>query len=202
MTNIVYSDCVFGKSFNLYGCGEDLDFEATKINILENFKAIFVNDIKRVLESIGLEFVELNYFSPKFYNYRGDSIDLSLVVKDKSLYLNKVQENKDLIDKNLKKNISYDGYIALTVKDSEEEISKSAESDWSPDIIVLGTLLCRGIDFDAFDMEDFFILEDDAEQEPENRNLIKSNKCIECGKPFEEEDLSGYCFDCCEKVKK
>jgi hypothetical protein len=26
------------------------------------------------------------------------------------------------------------------------------------------------------------------------------NKCIECNKEFNEEDLSGYCYECCEKV--
>jgi hypothetical protein len=203
MNNVIYSDNIFGKSFNLYSCSEDLDFEATKTNVLDNFIRLYEDAIKKVLLSIGLEYKGLNYFSPKYYNYQGDSIDLTLMVKDKDLFLKAVLDNKDLIDAELKKNKSYDGYMALTVGDSDEEILKiRQESNWSPDVIVLKVLLCDKIDFNVFEMQDYFILEDDAEQEPETRNLIRLNKCIECGKPFEEEDLSGYCFDCCEKVKK
>jgi len=104
-----------------------------------------------------LNFKRLVYFSPREYNFDTDSIDLVITIKDKNKLKNAIIEMKDAINKALDKNKSYDGYMALTVSNVDEELEKTKKKDYEVDIIVLRELL--DLDCNDFNIKEYFIME-------------------------------------------
>lgn len=163
---------VFGINFNLYGY-EHVKPDETKEEIQRLFTDLYEEKIKQALVNIGLKYVKLHYFSPREYNFKGDSLDLVISdVIDKKKLSEYVIEYKDEINKRLAKNVSYDGYIAHTVNSTDEELYKMDANDedpkvfsYEPDVIVLGTILQNLVDFSEFNIHDYFIEYDEDEDE-------------------------------------
>lgn len=157
--NIIYNgNHVFKNiNFGLYGY-EDIDFYKTKDSILFSFKKKYVMEIKKGLNSIGLRFERFNYFSPREYNFSNDSIDLVITISNKKKLRNAVLKHKERIDASLSKNKSYDGYMALTVNNVDEELEKMKKKGYEPDIIVLKELL--DLDCTDFNIKDYFVFSD------------------------------------------
>ena len=130
---------IFGN-FNLYELTEEnYSFEDTKINILDDFKSTYEKQIKNILKKNGIKLIGFDYFSPKTYNYSGDSIDIKISLENKKKILAYINKNKTDIQKLLDSNKSYDGYIALTPYDTDELIDGLKADDLS--IIVLEYML-------------------------------------------------------------
>lgn len=157
--NITYTNSILklhGVSFGLYG-QDDIDFDATKENILSGFKNQYEKEIKSKLERIGCKLKGFNYHSPHYYNYSTDSVNISLRVENKEILKKAILSNAEQINKALSKNRSYDGYIALTVDSVNKEIERLNEPNYEPDIIVLRELLDIDITLDDFYIYDYFI---------------------------------------------
>lgn len=142
-------------NFNLQMLSEEenINFEESKKNILSVFIKKYFKIIDKMLKVGGLKLVNLNYYSPHYYNYRGDSIDLIIKVVNKNKLKSYIEEHKKEIQKLLDSNKSYDGYISLTANCVNE-----IDLD-NPDIMVLVLLLK---DFrKSFDNEDilYFMLD-------------------------------------------
>lgn len=148
---------LFGINFNLYPY-EDINPTETLDNILEGFKFEYYKEIKTVLATYGLDLIKLDKFSPKEYNYLGDSIDPTIQIVDIELYKKAITANSEAINAELAKNKSYDGYMALT-KDTVNEELETIKNDldrFSPDTLILSYLLTAKIDFNNFDIFDYF----------------------------------------------
>jgi hypothetical protein len=126
--------------FGLYGL-DDIEFKESKEAIKKAFEKAYLKDLKLKLKSLGLTFKHLDYYSPNAYNFKTDSLDLCLTVTNKKLLKNAIIEKKDIINKELSENKSYDGYMSLTVSDCEEELKNLKKKDYEPDIIVLREVL-------------------------------------------------------------
>jgi hypothetical protein len=151
-------------NFGLYGY-DDIDFTETKDYIKAQFIKKYKAEIEKALKLLGLKYIDMEYYSPKEYNFSNDSLDLKLSIVNKSKLKNMIIANKDIIQKNLNKNKSYDGYMSLTINSAEQEIEDlETKKDYELDIIVLATLLNKIINFD-FDIQDYFIYEQEAESE-------------------------------------
>lgn len=148
MNKITYSGNHLFKNINfgLYEIDENINFEESKNNILKAFETEYLKDLKLKLKSLGLTFKHLVYYSPKAYNFSNDSIDLCITVTNKKLLKDAIIKNKDRINKKLSENKSYDGYMALTVYNIDEELENLNKKDYEPDIIVLSELLDFSID--------------------------------------------------------
>ena len=144
--------------FGLYTY-EDLNFNETKDEVLQNFKENFESNLKKVLKKIGLKYSGLIYYSPKYYNYDNDSVDLNLRVINKNLFKKYILKFKKEIDLNLNKNNSYDGYTALTISNYKSEIENLNNSNYEPDILILKTILNSLIDFSNFNICDYMVYE-------------------------------------------
>lgn len=141
MKNITYSDDIYNVSFGLYNNLDCGDFETTKSNILTVFKKDKVKEIQTRLKQAGLFLVEFNYHSPKGYNYKNDSIDTVIRIIDKDKLRQFILTNETEINKLMKQNKSYDGYISLTKNNVTEELNALQEQDYEPDVTVLMSLL-------------------------------------------------------------
>ena len=140
----------------LYGADSDeyqsLQYEESKKTILADFKSEYEEEIKKALANVGITYVGLSYYSPRFYNYSTDSVDLECEVSDKEKLLAFMRTNAKEIDSDLAKNVSYDGYIALT-KDTYAEAIEAVENGEAVDIIVMSKIL-SSIDFEEFEIYD------------------------------------------------
>jgi len=128
---------IFGD-FNLYGF-EDLDFEKSKVAILDAFRLEYEDIIKKRLNSVGCKLLKLGYYSPKYYNFESDALSLDLSITNKDKLINYIKSNSEAITERLNANKSYDGYIATTSEDIKEvifNIKNSADLD----IMVLSVL--------------------------------------------------------------
>ena len=161
---LTYADVFNIKgSFNLYPC-EDINLEETKKEILNNFERLYLIPLKVGLKTLGLKFNSLNYYSPKYYNHEGDSLDLSLRVTNKKKFREYVILHAEEINKNLDSNKSYDGYTALTISDIEMELTALGLPGYEPDILVLKTLLNKLVNFKDFDPSAYFVYEETEEE--------------------------------------
>ena len=140
----------------LYGIDSDeyqsLQYEESKETILADFRHEYEEEITKALANVGITYVGLSYYSPRFYNYSTDSIDLECEVSDKEKLLVFMRTNAKEIDNDLVKNVSYDGYIALT-KDTYAEAVEAVENGEAVDTIVMSKIL-SSIDFEEFDIYD------------------------------------------------
>ena len=163
-SKIRYAGSIFGLDFGLYG-HDDIEFKETKEAIEDSFIRQYEEKLKQTLEKIGLKYVRLEYYSPRFYNYKTDSMDL-IISKDMELkkLAEYIKKYKGEINKNLLGNKSYDGYFATTVGNVETEIQNMNDLNYEPDIIVLKTILHHKIDFSDFDKYDYFVYEEEDEE--------------------------------------
>lgn len=128
--------------FNLYRFNDRIDFEKSKNSLLKEFTDEFMYDIMQQLRACGLRLHNLKWFSPKEYNYTGDSIDMEVYIASKRALKKAILQNKEEIDKKLIANKSYDGYIATTVDSVDDELKNLANNkDYEVDTIVLQILL-------------------------------------------------------------
>lgn len=147
----------------LYGY-EDIDIKESKESIMLNFKLEFENEISKTLKKAGITYLDLEWWSPKEYNFATDSIDLECVVENPQKLKEALLAQKEEIEAKLKTNKSYDGYIALTA-DSFWELLPNAMKG-NVDIIAIQVLL-SDISFQNFEMEDHLIW-DHREEELSN----------------------------------
>jgi hypothetical protein len=182
-TQIYDGNGLFKVNCNLYGY-EDLNHAETLEAIRQGFEDNFKADLITALDEIGLKFIGFKTFSPAFYNFDGDSIDLEIGIIDVKKYINAVAKNETAINELLKANKSYDGYMARTVLSTVEEIKDAKEDpDFTPDIIPLSYLLSKKIDFaGGIDIGDYFIydyecMNDDCKNEREN---LDDELCPSC----------------------
>jgi len=135
----------------LYGIDDNgersLDEDASKISILAGFKEEYRKDIEEALKSAGLALVKLEYYSPKFYNFATDSLDITISLENQEAYLSACEKVREDIQARLDANKSYDGYMALTADTFEEAVEKHQ----TPVI----TALLAHIDFSGFDKYDY-----------------------------------------------
>lgn len=161
MKTTTYAGKVFNINFGLYGY-DDIDFEKTKNEIKRNFEKEKLKGLKKALIDLGLKFNSLKWYSPRAYNFANDSLDLVIEIVDKDILKKAIIQNKDIINKNLSKNKSYDGYIALTRRNINEELEQMNKDNYEIDIIVLGTLLnVYYPELSDFDITEYFIFEDE-----------------------------------------
>lgn len=135
----------------LYGYGDyDTDrsfqFDESKTEILAAFRGEYEEAIRDALASAGIEYKGLSYYSPKYYNFSTDSIDLALELVDVEKYHAALEPHRALVQKLLDENESYDGYMALTSDHFEE-----ARDNFEPPCI---QALLSGIDFENFDINE------------------------------------------------
>lgn len=149
-----------GESFNLYRY-ENINIEQSKISIQKAFEKRYKNKLIKILNQIGLSFKGFDYYSPNEYNFEGDSLDLIVGIIDKHKFKEYILKYKEEIQKELDKNKSYDGYIALTVKFVEQELEELKKDNYEPDVIVLRTILNKLIDFSDFSPQEYLIYEGD-----------------------------------------
>jgi hypothetical protein len=149
---ITYNNLYKNVSFGLYEI-DDINFEYTKEQVLTEFKNRYESIIKDKLKSIGVKLIGFNYYSPRYYNYENDNIDTIITVIDKDKLKKAIIKHKDIIQNVLDKNISYDGYIALTVNNIDEELNNMSKTDYEPDIIILRELL--NIDLSEFNLDKY-----------------------------------------------
>jgi len=149
-------------SFGLYQY-DDIDHAETKESILNAFKQKYEKQLIKTLDKIGMKYKNLSYYSPKYYNYEGDNLDLTLIIKDKKKFKRYILKYQDKINARLVLNKSYDGYTALTCGDTSEEIENLNSANYSPDVLVLMTILNQMIDFKGFNPVEYFVYSDDGE---------------------------------------
>ena len=151
---------VFNINFGLYGYDE-IDFEESKNEIKRNFEKEKLEGLKKALIDLGLKFNSLKWYSPREYNFSNDSIDLTIEIVDKDILKKAILQNKDIIQKNLSKNKSYDGYMSLTRTSVSEELEELNMDSYRIDIIVLGTLLnIYYPELSDFDINEYLVYED------------------------------------------
>lgn len=129
-----------------------VDIENSKIDILEAFKKEFETDIAEKLANAGLKLENLEYYSPKFYNYATDSIDIAVSLENEKLLLEYINNNTAMIQKILDSNKSYNGYIALT-PDDITGVYNNGDID-----ISLITAILSNIDFSDFDIYEYLVI--------------------------------------------
>jgi hypothetical protein len=170
---IVYDGAVFWteSGFSLYE-HEDIDFGESKENIQRDFEREFKERLVEALRGVGLEFVRLQYFSPREYNFMGDSLDLVIKVKDRGKFKQAIEEYTPEIQVALDKNKSYDGFIATTVDSVEEELDmlkcnsagQFTDRGYEPDFLVLSVILNKLVDFSGFSIWDSLVYEEEGEE--------------------------------------
>ena len=111
---ITYDGTAIFGNFGLYEVDEEVDIEASKESVFEAFSLEHKNEIIDLLKSVGLKYQKLEYYSPKYYNFANDSIDLTIRITNRPKLINYINKNKEAIQELLSNNRSYDGYISTT----------------------------------------------------------------------------------------
>lgn len=149
--------------FSLYN-EENIDVEETKSQILDNMNKNHLKKLKSLFAMAGLLLHELTYYSPNYYNYEGDSLDLKISIADKSKLKRFVLSQKAEIQRMLDSNKSYNGYISLT-KDSIEEIFEEIDEKGEVDVMVITYILSK-YPLDMYkDFYDLFYYDEDEDEE-------------------------------------
>ncbi|OYT15574.1 MAG: hypothetical protein B7C24_12320, partial [Bacteroidetes bacterium 4572_77] len=94
---IIYSNLYKNIHFGLYQY-ESIKFEESKTNILEVFKNQYGYKIEAKMKQLGLELIDLKYYSPKAYNYESDDVDTIVRLVDKDKLKQYILENEDLLN--------------------------------------------------------------------------------------------------------
>lgn len=172
-SKILYNGNHVFAPFNagLYGIDEgdsesSLQNEESKEAVLAAFKARFEKEITEALAKAGIEYVSLNYYSPRYYNFETDSIDLTISADvDMDAYKAALEPLREKVQKRLDENKSYSGYMSHTSATFEE-----ARDNFEVPCIAA---LLAGIDFEDFDIYD---------------HLVYAYPCEECGLIHEDVD--------------
>lgn len=124
-------------NFNLYDVDMDADnydFDEIKMRILQEFKEKYEKEIKQILKEHGIKLLDLYYYSPQYYNFDGDSIDLKVKITNKQKIKSFVIENRHKIQKIIDENQPCDGFIpsmAWDIKDILRDIEELNKIDIS-----------------------------------------------------------------------
>jgi len=110
-------------SFNLYPA-EYVIYDETIQNIMNNMNQNHLRPLQRLFMNAGLRLHKFVWYSPKSYNYQGDSVDLMISVSDRRRLLLFIKNNKQGIQKMLDGNVSRSGYISFTSNSVDEVIQK------------------------------------------------------------------------------
>ena len=152
-------------SFNLYEA-EDIDGEQSKENILSVFKREHLPKLKKVFSAKGLSLTKVEYYSPKSYNFEGDSLDLTIKISNKAKLKKYIQSNKSKLQDMLGQNVSRDGYMALTAGSVEEVLSNIDKGDIDPMVV---TMILREYPISQYDVYDNFVYEEEHQEDPEKQ---------------------------------
>ena len=125
------SDIFVPYNFGLYGIDDyntdsSLRYQESKDAIRDAFITEHGDEITTTLASYGLSPTLYQYYSPKFYNFATDSLDLTVEVTNPELYIiaTEAPDFKARVQALCDANKSYDGYTALTADDATESINK------------------------------------------------------------------------------
>lgn len=130
---------LYGCSFNLYNY-EGIDFEASKTAIEKAFIEKYQSTLVLKLIWAGCRFKGLKWYSPIYYNFEGDSLDLLVEIIDQKMLISVVGTLSVMIEKRLYDNKSYDGYTARTAQDVQQVVV-DIERGEGLDIIALSVIL-------------------------------------------------------------
>ena len=144
-----------GIDFNLYP-HEDISIESYD-TIQAGFISEYEDDLKTRLHKVGLKYVSITQYHPKYYNYEGDDLTLSVEIECLETLVGAIFERYEDIQKELDKNVSYDGYISTTANTTKDVIEEVCDCEL--DIIALRVLL--DIEF-MFDVFEYVIYDDEA----------------------------------------
>ena len=145
-------------SFSLYS-EEEINFEITKQNILNNMNKNHLPKVRELFSHAGLLVHRFDYYSPSSYNYEGDSMDLEISIRDKVKLKRFILSQRKDIQAALDSNKSYDGYIALT-QDNIEDVFKEIDETSEVDPMVINYILSKYVELNVYsDFYDLFVNE-------------------------------------------
>lgn len=124
--NDIFKPYNFGLyGMDAYSSDSSLDWQESKENIKSNFVTLYGDKIEKHLKAFGLTPTKYEYWSPKFYNFATDSLDLTVTVTDQALYETKTSDPnfKATVQKLLDANKPYPGYMPLTAETAEKSIN-------------------------------------------------------------------------------
>lgn len=147
-------------SFNLYP-NETVKVEETSKNFMDNMKRNHLLPLRKLFATAGLNLHGFEFYSPKYYNFEGDSIDLVISIGNKAKLIKFIKDNTAGIQKLLSGNQSRDGYMALTAGDVDEVIDKINEKSDVDAMVV--TFILRKYPLDEYD--DYYDLLDEEDEE-------------------------------------
>jgi len=147
-------------SFNLYSF-ENAKSKETADNIMDNMRGRHLVPLQRLFAGAGLKLHGFKFFSPEYYNFQGDSVDLVVSIQSKEKLLSFIRKNESAIQRMLSANKSYDGYRALTAADVDEVIRKVKENS-DVDVMVV-TFILRSYPLDEYnDFYDLLVEEEEG----------------------------------------
>ncbi len=117
-------------NFGLYGIDDyssdsSLRYQETKDELTRVFIEKHGAEIQKTLATYGLSPIKYEYYSPRFYNYQTDSLDLTVEVTNPELYIIATEspEFRARVQALCDANKSYPGYMALTADEATESIN-------------------------------------------------------------------------------
>lgn len=191
-TNYNGSD-IFPGACGLYAYDGDSDYDFEYLDVLEEAKRVFIADwlpqINKALEIAGLKCVDFKPFIPREFNFADSSLDLVITTEDEIKALAYLIKNNELLQKELDKNMSYDGFFATTQSLMEEEIKQCAEDKkgYQPDILIVKYLLKD--------------VSEEVRTDFELNECISAvgtyiGKCIHCGDELDPDSNGEMCAGC------
>lgn len=165
-TQVYDGNGLFFNDFGLYPA-EDIDLKTSKEMIEHHFRKEFEEKIKTTLAKYDMKIVNWNYFSPTYYNYHTDSLDLEIEFLDQNMtkYKKFIKEEEGGINEKLDENESMDGYFATTIESVDKEIESMQEENYSPDIIIMNFLLDFDTDFSKFEPREYVVYDEEEDEE-------------------------------------
>lgn len=165
---IVYEgNAVFSPiNFGLYGY-DNINFEESKESIEAGFRRELEKFIRATLDLYGMEYLGLEWFSPREYNFSTDSLDLVARVVDKNKIKAFIIDKGARIKELMAANHSRDGFISHTQDSLTEELNDlEIGEDYRPDLLVVKAMLeALKTDFEDFEIEEHLAWEDEEELE-------------------------------------
>lgn len=154
---------ITGVNVNLYPI-DGINYEETSEAILDGFTDQYEEQIREKLAALDIKLEEITWFAPAYYNYQGDDLTISVSYDNLDKYKAYLIANEEGINALLATNKSCDGYIATTVEHIAEEIDRMQKRKDSHhlDTLVVNYIL-KDIDFDSFDVGEYFEYEYCAE---------------------------------------
>lgn len=138
---------IFNNAFGLYAidsCSDaNFDYKEALGKARQELKRTWLKPINEALAEAGLECVDFTPFIPREFNFLDVSLDLEIVVKDERKCAFYIATHKEELQKELDSNKSYDGFVATTETDINEEIKQAIYNgkEYQPDIMIIKFLL-------------------------------------------------------------